>query len=111
MSETTMENKQNYFIKLLSGGFRLVDVFWAGYFIVGTILALVVSKLQNEQSIIVGDCLNSIYLIIISVAVWNSSTQFIGKKYWAILAKVFAVLATLSSLMGLAVWVYHLMKD
>jgi len=109
MSETAMENKQNYLVKLLSGGFRLVDIFWAGYFIVGTILALVISKLQDEQSIIIGNCINSIYLILISVAVWNSATQFIGKKYWPVIAKVFVVLVIISSFMNLTAWGYHLL--
>ena len=107
MTETTIDSKKNIFIKLISGNFRLVDVFWAGYVIVGFILTLVVSKLQDVQSIIIADSLNSIFLIVISVAVWNSATHYNGKKLWVILAKVCAVLITLSSLLGLAAWSYH----
>jgi hypothetical protein len=108
MTATTVENKQNTITKLLTGNFRLVEIFWAGYMVVGFVLALIVSVLQDEASIIIGDSLNSIYLIIISVAVWNSASRDTGKKHWAIMAKISAVLITLSSLIGLGAWVYHL---
>ncbi|GIU02458.1 hypothetical protein TUM4438_46720 [Shewanella sairae] len=111
MSEKIMGNNQSNFVKLLSGGYRLVDIFWAGYFIVGTILGLIVSKLQSVESVMIGICLNSIYLIIISVGVWNSATKFIGKKHWAILAKIFAILIVMSSLMQLIALGYILLKD
>ncbi len=103
--------KQNFFKKLFSGGFRLVDIFWAGYILLGSLISLVVSKLENVQSIIIGDCLQSVYFILISVAIWRSANKYQGKKVWSVLAKIFAVLAILGSIFGFVAWGYYFLTQ
>ncbi len=110
MNDTKIKNEQNSFTKLMTGNYRLVDVFWTSYVLIGFMTALIISKLESVQSIIIGDCLNAIYLILISVAVWNSASKYNGKKLWSVLAKISAVLVVLSSIISLAAWGYHIFQ-
>lgn len=107
MNDVTIENKQNPLKKLLSGDYRLVDIYWAGYVLVGGIFAFIISQLETESSIIMGDSLKSVYMIFISVAVWKSASLYSGKKVWAVLAKISSFLTIFISLMTLGVWILH----
>ncbi|QDO84647.1 hypothetical protein FM037_17280 [Shewanella psychropiezotolerans] len=111
MNDVAIEEKQNFLKKLFSGGFRLVDVFWAGFILVGAIIGLCVSKLATFESIIIGDCLKSVYFILISVAVWKSASLYQGKKVWLILAKISAVLTITASIFELGAWAIYLSSN
>ena len=93
--------------KLLSGGYRLVDIYWAGYVLVGGFFTLIVSQLETGSSIIMGNSVKSVYMIFISVAVWKSASLYNGKKVWAVLAKMSSLLTIFISLMTLGVWILH----
>jgi hypothetical protein len=107
MDDVTTESDQSFFKKLFSGGFRLVDVYWAGYSLVGGFFALIVSKLDTVESIVIGDSLKFTYFIFISIAVWKSANTYQGKKVWAILAKVSSAVTILASLFALGSWAMY----
>ncbi|WP_028768403.1 hypothetical protein [Shewanella fidelis] len=111
MNDVAIEEKQNFFKELFSGGLRLVDVFWAGFIIVGSIIGLIVSKLTTLESLIVGDSLKSLYFILISIAVWKSASRYQGKKLWSILAKISSVLTILSSIFVLGSWAMYVSSN
>ncbi|KNA47623.1 hypothetical protein BFX12_14200 [Vibrio cholerae] len=106
MDEVKNQDQKNIIAKLMSGDYRLVDVFWAGYVVVGAILTSIGTKQQTVESALAVVILMSIYYFVISIAVWSSATQYKGKRVWTILAKIMAVIGILSSVINLGVLGY-----
>jgi hypothetical protein len=111
MNDVALEEKQHFVKKLFSGSFRLVDVFWAGFVLISVIISLIVSKLTTVESLIIGDCLKSVYFILISIAVWKSASTYQGKKTWSVLAKICSILTIFGSIFALGSWVMYVSSN
>ncbi|MCG9679142.1 hypothetical protein [Vibrio sp. Isolate24] len=100
------ESNKGAVSKLMSGDYRLVDVFWAGYIICGAVLTSFVTKLSTVEAAIAGAILLSIYYLFLSVAVWRSANKYTGRKLWVVLAKVIVVLNLLQTIVSMGAIVY-----
>ena len=89
--------------KLMSGDYRLVDVFWGGFFIVGGILTAFNNRIETLELGFLGTILLSIFYLFISVGVWKSANKYRGKKVWVILAKIAVIFTVIRFTLTLSI--------
>ena len=83
----------DYIKKFILGDYSLVKTFWILYFI-PTVLYSIVREIllynnENYSSPWVLIFLLMLYKILCVIAVWNSSTKYVGKKRWFYLVRVY----------------------
>ena len=92
--------------KLMSGDYRLVDVFWGGFFIVGGILTAFNNRIETLDLGFLGTILLSIFYFFISVGVWKSANKYRGKKVWVILAKIAVIFTVIQFTLTIVLFGY-----
>lgn len=110
----TVELKShNYFMNLLKGNVPLWTTYWVYYFLVGIFFNIINKIIEfnyfslNEhfEVAILGYFYFIVaYQLLISVAVWNSAGNYKGKKLWAILARISAVLVVIVIIVTLVIY-------
>ncbi|ABX47868.1 hypothetical protein BM607_008765 [Shewanella sp. SACH] len=97
-SKTLIDSEEGVFKRLITGKFGLVDTFWGVYFAVSILFNIVLNAIEDINTLIALNILNSSYLIFACICVWKAANLFQGKKYWSILAKVIVLISLISNI-------------
>ncbi len=83
------EESNNYFVKLYRGEVPLVITYWVFYFIIGSIVYLMLPLL--------GIIVNIFFMI----AVWNSAGHYQGSSIWKTLARLMVILGVIAMVLAM----------
>lgn len=92
-SKTLIDSEEGVFRRLITGKFGLVDTFWGVYVAVSVLFNIVLNAIEDINTLVALNILNSSYLIFACICVWKAANIFQGKKYWSILAKTIALIS------------------
>ncbi len=107
MTSAEQPKNQNPVVKLIRGEYGLAMTFWGAFFITGTLMNFVLKMVSSEGWVVVLNILIALYLLAASIAVWNAAKHYTGKKHWAFLARVLAVMGIVSSLLRVLAMSYY----
>ncbi|MDY6930114.1 MAG: hypothetical protein SWN10_23955 [Pseudomonadota bacterium] len=97
-----LESK-GFFSKLVNGDFGLAKTYWLYGFVVGIVINVLTRIVPSLGALAVILALAIPYQVMVLLGVWRAADRYQGRKAWAILAKVAAVLGWLGVLGSLGV--------
>ncbi|TYC63819.1 hypothetical protein FMN52_00925 [Marinobacter sp. BW6] len=99
-----LESK-GFFSKLVNGDFGLAKTYWLYGFVVGIVINVLTRIVPSLGALAVILALAIPYQVMVLLGVWRAAEKYQGRKAWAILAKVAAVLGWLGVLASLGVFI------
>ena len=106
---TSLQQTQNLnpFVKLIRGEYGLAMTFWGAFFITGTLMNFALKMVSSEGWVVILNIFIALYLLVASSAVWNAAKRYTGNEHWTFLARTFAVMGIVSSLLRVLAMSYY----
>lgn len=91
--------------KLVNGDFGLAKTYWLYGFVVGIVINVLTRIVPSLGALTVILALAIPYQVMVLLGVWRAADKYQGRKAWAILAKIAAVLGWLGVLASIGVFI------